>query len=162
MVDRAANNNSELNQVKRIKWSNPSFSWKGLRLSSVQRLPKPLQSGTQPQHAEAARSGKSVNIDESVVKAVENIDNIGCAQDHGSAPRPIPAPSFTTLPNEILIEIVQYLRPHNPREPITGLNAAWTSYSAFRDSVLGPQKTRRRLSRKKPEKQDLSLVALRL
>jgi hypothetical protein len=43
--------------------------------------------------------------------------------------------SLISLPNELLREIVLYLRPYNKYEPIVGLNAAWKPLSTFRKSL---------------------------
>jgi hypothetical protein len=43
--------------------------------------------------------------------------------------------SLDSLPNELLRNIVQNLRPYNKHEPITGLNAAWKPLSLFRQSL---------------------------
>jgi hypothetical protein len=38
--------------------------------------------------------------------------------------------SLAGIPPELLIDIVEYLRPNNTSKPITGLNAAWKPYIA--------------------------------
>jgi hypothetical protein len=43
--------------------------------------------------------------------------------------------NLDSLPNELLRDIIQNLRPYNKHEPITGLNAAWKPLSAFRQSL---------------------------
>jgi hypothetical protein len=47
--------------------------------------------------------------------------------------------SLDSLPNELLRDIVQNIRPYNKHEPITGLNAVWKPLSVFRQSLkAGP------------------------
>jgi hypothetical protein len=43
--------------------------------------------------------------------------------------------SLTDLPNELLIDITEYLRPVNRCKPVTGVNAAWKYYSNYQQSL---------------------------
>lgn len=40
------------------------------------------------------------------------------------------------LPNELLIEIIDYLRPVNNSKPVTGLTAAWKPYLAYQEESV--------------------------
>lgn len=41
--------------------------------------------------------------------------------------------SFTTLPVELLLDIIQYLVPQNAKVPLTGVNASWKSLETFQN-----------------------------
>lgn len=43
--------------------------------------------------------------------------------------------SLSSLPNELLITIIEYLRPNNDDTPIIGVNSTWKRLSAFRKSL---------------------------
>jgi hypothetical protein len=43
--------------------------------------------------------------------------------------------SLSSLPNELIINIIEYLRPYNHQEPIIGLNSTCKPLSAFKGSL---------------------------
>lgn len=44
--------------------------------------------------------------------------------------------SLSSLPNELVIDIIEYLRSHNDETPIIGINSMWKQLSAFRNSLV--------------------------
>jgi hypothetical protein len=116
--------------------------------------------GTHGQTAENHKTKQNVNIVEPNIN-VGNVEHV----ENSVSQAPPPVASLMTLPTEILIEIVSYLRPLNPKEPITGVNAAWVYLGEFRSSLTRPPIPRRRKLQKKREKRahdDSALRALRL
>jgi hypothetical protein len=72
-----------------------------------------------------------------------------------------PNSGITSLPNELLLEIVQYLRPNNPLEPVTGFDAAWKPLFEYRRTPPAPPNSRFRWKQEKVTPVYSPLAALR-